>query len=123
MGDVTRGPLQRARQQGVIPVTWDAENKRFIVAFRGFVLQKAPDPEAGVDIYFKPAVLYDVRIRKPGSSDWRSGFLAPYSAASFIGLEPDTEYEVQVSPVHESGNPIPNADILTDRFHTASNTC
>ena len=120
MGDVTRGPLQRARQRGVIPVTWDAEKRQFVVALRGFVLQKTPDPEAGVDICFKPPVLYDVRIRKAGSSDWGPGFLAPYSAATFIGLEPDTDYEIQVSPVDDSGTPIPNATVLTDRFHTLS---
>ena len=67
VGDVTRAPLQRARQRGVIPVTWDAEKRQFVVALRGFVLQKTPDPEAGVDICFKPPVLYDVRIRKAGS--------------------------------------------------------
>ncbi len=54
MGDESKGPLQRASQKGVIPVTWDAEKKRFIVALRGFVLNKAHNPGTGVDIHFTP---------------------------------------------------------------------
>ena len=120
MGDRTKGPLRRARQRGVIPVTWDAEAKRFVVALRGFVLSEAANPEVGVDIYFKPPVLYDVRIRKTGSTDWGPGVLSPYSEATFTGLEPDTDYEVQVSPVDESGQAIPDATVFTDTFHTLS---
>ena len=118
MGERTKGPLQRARQRGVVPVTWDGDAKRFVVALRGVVLEKAANPEVGVDIYFKPPVLYDVRIRKSGSRHWGPGFLAPYSAATFTGLEPDTDYEVRLSPVDESGEPVPNATVFTNTFRT-----
>ena len=78
MGDETKGPLKRASQKGVIPVTWDGGKRQFVVALRGYTLNKAPGGETGVDIYFKPPVLYDVRIRKAGSKNWGPGFLAPY---------------------------------------------
>lgn len=123
MADEIKGPLQSASQQGAIPVTWDADKKQFVVALRGIVISKSPDPKAGVDIYFKPPVLYDVRIRKAGSHDWGPGYLAPYGAATFVGLQPDTDYEVQVSPVDESGKPIPDSTVINRRFHTLGTEC
>ena len=123
MADEIRGALQTATQKGVVPVTWDADNRQFVVALRGVVLQESPDRKSGVNIFFKPPVLYDIRIRKAGSQDWGPGYLAPYSAATFIGLEPDTEYEVQVSPVDSSGIPVPDMSIMTNRFHTLSTEC
>ena len=123
MADEIRGALHTATQKGVVPVTWDAGERQFVVALRGVVLQESSNPKSGVDIFFKPQVLYDVRIRKAGSQDWGPGYLAPYSAATFIGLEPDTEYEVQVSPVDSSGTPVPDLSIMTNRFHTLSSAC
>ena len=80
MGERTKGPLQRARQRGVVPVTWDGDAKRFVVALRGVVLEKAANPEVGVDIYFKPPVLYDVgncrRCSDSGTIGTRRG--SPY---------------------------------------------
>lgn len=123
MVDEIRGAFHTATQKGVVPVAWDAGNRRFVVALRGVVLKESPDPKSGVDIFFEPPVLYDVRIRKAGSHDWGPGYLAPYSAATFIGLEPDTEYEVQVSPVDSSGNPVPNLSSMTSKFHTLGTKC
>ena len=118
MVEEIKGDLQTARQKGVIPVLWDAQKKEFVVALRGVVMNKAPNSSTGVNIYFKPPVLYDVRIRKVGFHDWGPGFLSPSSAATFVGLEPDTDYEVQVSPVDELGDPVPDSDIMKNRFHT-----
>ena len=123
MADEIHGPLNSAIQKGVVPVAWDAEKKQFVVALRGFVLERSSDPNSGVDIFFKPPVLFDVRIRKADSHDWGPGYLAPFSTATFVGLEPDTEYEVQVSPVDSSGNPISNLSSMTNRFHTLGTKC
>ena len=123
MAEETRGALQRTTQKGVIPVTWDAEKNQFTIALRGFVIKKTYDSATGVDIYFKPPVLYDVRVRKVGALDWGPGFRSPYSTTTFVGLEPDTDYEVQVTPVDESGNPVPDSPTLRYEFHTVENRC
>lgn len=122
MTDEIEGPLQTATQKGVIPVSWDASKRQFVVSLRGATVRKSSNLRDGVNIYFRPPVLYDVRIRKEGCPDWGPGFLCPYSAASFIGLEPDTDYEVEVSSVDESGARLPNST-TKHNFRTSSTEC
>ena len=44
-----------------------------------------------------------VRIRKVGTPDWSAGFETPLSHCQFHGLEPDTEYEVEIRTKSAAG--------------------
>ena len=46
---------------------------------------------------WKPKTTYITRIRKAGSEDWSVGFETPVGGGTFRWLEPDTEYEVELT--------------------------
>lgn len=50
-----------------------------------------------IDAKWRPNVTSIVRIRKAGTEDWSPGFETPLNGCAFIGLEPDTEYEIKVT--------------------------
>ena len=56
---------------------------------------------------WKPAITSVVRIRPLGEEQWSVGFETPLHGCSFVGLEPDTEYEVQVTHKNEHGESEP----------------
>ena len=73
-----------------------------------------------VDAKWRPATTTVVRIRRAGTENWSPGFETPLNGCSFVGLNPNTEYEVQVTHKNAVGEgpPIelrcktkPNGDI------------
>lgn len=113
------GDWHTVSQKSVPPVSWDATNKSFVVTLKGVELRKLNDPNTiGVQIQFRPPILYDVRIRKKGSDKWGVGFIVPMSSISFSGYEPDTDYEVQIIQVDASGRQISDAPPVVESFRS-----
>lgn len=52
---------------------------------------------------WNPTVTSVVRIREAGTEVWSPGFETPFNMCSFVGLKPDTEYDVQVTHKNEIG--------------------
>ncbi|MDE0125333.1 MAG: fibronectin type III domain-containing protein [Bryobacterales bacterium] len=50
-----------------------------------------------------PGITSVVRIRESGTEEWSPGFETPFNKCSFVGLKPDTEYDVQVTHKNEAG--------------------
>lgn len=50
-----------------------------------------------VDAKWRPETTTVVRIREAGTQDWSPGFETPLNGCNFVGLEPNTEYEIQVT--------------------------
>lgn len=106
-------------QQGVPPVAWDANSKSFVVTLKGVALCELDDPhEIGVQVQFRPPVLYDVRVRERGSTEWGVGFLVPMNSLGFTGWKPDTDYEVRIQQVDESGNIVSDSKPYFSGFHS-----
>ncbi|MDE0006153.1 MAG: fibronectin type III domain-containing protein [Rhodospirillaceae bacterium] len=56
-----------------------------------------------VDASWNPGLTYVVRIRETDSQMWSFGFETPLTHISFVDLQPDTEYEVQVRAKNAAG--------------------
>ena len=56
-----------------------------------------------VDCRWKPGALTAVRIRRLGETSWSPAFQTPLNSVQFSGLEPDTEYEVQITQKSQAG--------------------
>ena len=57
-----------------------------------------------VDASWNPGLTYVVRIREAAPDKvWSFGFETPLTHISFVDLQPDTEYEVQVRPKNAAG--------------------
>lgn len=94
------------RQQGILPVKWDAVSKQFTIALHGVALEEIPGAETR--IVFNPPHLYDIRIRRKGTDSPLLGFLSPSSSAVFVGVESGAEYEVVTQAVDaKTGDPLP----------------
>lgn len=52
---------------------------------------------------WRPTVTSVVRIREVGTDEWSPGFETPLNGCSFIGLKPNTEYELKVTHKNEHG--------------------
>ena len=52
---------------------------------------------------WNPTVTSVVRIRESGTEAWSPGFETPFNKCSFVDLEPDTEYDVQVTHKNNVG--------------------
>lgn len=63
---------------------------------------------------WQPETTYTTRIREAHAGDWSVGFETPVGGGTFRGLEPDTEYEVEVSIQGPAGD----IDPLYVRFRT-----
>lgn len=106
-------------QKGVPPVAWDANNKCFVVTLKGVALHELDDPHAiGVQVQFRPPVLYDVRVREKGSTEWGVGFIVPMNSLGFSGWKPDTDYEVMIRQVDKSGNIVSDSKPYLSGFHS-----
>ena len=49
-----------------------------------------------------------VRIREAGTEAWSPGFETPLNGCSFVGLRPNTEYEIQVTHKNSAGEGPPS---------------
>ncbi len=56
-----------------------------------------------VDAKWRPGTTIVVRIREAGTKDWSPGFETPLNGCSFVGLEPNTEYEIQITHKNAAG--------------------
>ncbi len=50
-----------------------------------------------------PTVTSVVRIRESGTQAWSPGFETPVTGCAFVGLKPDTDYDLQVTHKNEAG--------------------
>ena len=106
-------------QQSVPPVAWDANNECFVVTLKGVSLRELDDPHAiGVEVQFRPPVLYDVRVREKGSTEWGVGFIVPMNSLGFSGCKLDTDYEVMIRQVDKSGNIVSDSQPCFSGFHS-----
>lgn len=99
-------------QQGTPPVAWDHKEGRFSLVLNGVTLKETGDPKEGVRLFFRPPVLYDMRIRQVGSDTWSPGLILPVDSVKLSNLEPDTEYECMVIEVDSQGTQIPGSEAL-----------
>ena len=87
------------RQQAPVPeVKW--EDEKWSVAL------PLEDGKV-VHASWKPGVTYVVRLREAGEERWSFGFATPLPSLTFVGLAPDTEYEVQVRAKDAAGEGAP----------------
>lgn len=114
MAEVTVPPdLQMVQQENIVPVLWNGSH--YVVSLRGVELKATPErPRDGVDIYFAPPMLYDVRVRK-ATEPWGPGILLPYNTPTFLDLEDDSEYDVKITALDSNQKPIRGAT-LEQRF-------
>ena len=52
---------------------------------------------------WEPTVTSVVRIREVGVKEWSPGFEIPFNRCTFVGLKPDTEYEMKVTHKNAAG--------------------
>ncbi len=62
---------------------------------------------------WKPGITSVVRIRKSGAGAWSPGFETPFNRCSFLGLEPKTDYEVQLTHKNDNGESDPKTITIT----------
>ena len=62
-----------------------------------------------IDAKWRPTVTSVIRIREIGTETWSPGFETPLNTCTFVGLRPDTEYEVQVTHKNASGEGPPTS--------------
>lgn len=60
-----------------------------------------------IEVKWNPTVTSVVRIRESGTEVWGPGFETPFNKCSFVDLEPDTEYDVQVTHKNNDGESEP----------------
>ncbi|MDE0099844.1 MAG: fibronectin type III domain-containing protein [Truepera sp.] len=56
-----------------------------------------------IDAKWRPGTTTVVRIRETGTENWSPGFETPLNGCSFVGLVPNTEYEIQVTHKNAAG--------------------
>ena len=56
-----------------------------------------------IDAKWCPVTTTVVRIREIGAETWSPGFETPLNGCSFVGLQPNTEYEIQVTHKNAAG--------------------
>ena len=95
-----RGPAGRRPRR---PPAGESENPRVEWKDGEFhVFLPMPDGDA-VRASWRPVATSVVRIREVGANSWSPGFETPLTHCQFIGLKPDTHYEVQVTYKNEAG--------------------
>ena len=50
-----------------------------------------------IDAKWRPNTTSVIRVRKLGTVAWSPGFETPLHGCTFVGLQPNTEYEIQVT--------------------------
>ena len=61
---------------------------------------------------WNPSVTSVIRIREMGTASWSPGFETPFNICSFVGLNPDTEYELQVTHKNQAGESEPTVSTI-----------
>ena len=86
------------------PVSWNGQTDTFTIRLNGL---KGRRDGKNVEAKWTPPVTYVVRIREVGSSEWSYGFETPLTGCRFVGLKPDTEYEVALRSKNAHGESRP----------------
>ena len=60
-----------------------------------------------LEVDVTPKVTYVVRVRESGSGKWLVGVETPLTSCTFIGLKPDTEYEMELRAKNAAGESSP----------------
>ena len=80
-------------RQSKPPVSWNGQTKTFSIVLNGL---KGSEVEDGVEAEWSPPITYIVRIREANTENWSFGFETPLTGCGFVGLKPDTEYEIEI---------------------------
>ena len=80
------------------PVSWNGQTKTFSIVLSGL-----KGVEDGVEAEWTPPITYIVRIREAATDNWSFGFETPLTGCGFVGLKPDTEYEIEVRSKNDHG--------------------
>lgn len=86
------------------PVSWNGSTRTFSIVLSGLKGIGAGD---GIEAEWTPPITYVVRIREANDRDWSFGFETPLTGCGFVGLKPDTEYEVEVRSKNDYGESSP----------------
>ena len=86
------------------PVSWNGNTKTFSIVLSGL---KEVGASGGVEAEWSPPITYVVRIREANNGKWSIGFESPLTGCGFVGLKPDTEYEVEVRSKNSYGESSP----------------
>jgi hypothetical protein len=86
------------------PVTWNGNTKTFSIVLSGLKGVGAGD---GIEAEWTPPITYVVRIREANTGKWSFGFETPLTGCGFVGLKPDTEYEIEVRSKNAHGESSP----------------
>ena len=63
-----------------------------------------PDKRGRVlEAKWDPTITSVVRIRESDAEQWSPGFETPFNMCTFVGLKPDTEYDVQITHKNSAG--------------------
>lgn len=57
-----------------------------------------------IEANWKPPETSVIRIRKFGTDEWSPGFETPFSFCTFVGIAPETDYEIQKTRKDELGD-------------------
>ena len=88
------------KRQSKPPVSWNGNTKTFSIVLSGLKGLRARD---GVEAEWSPPITYVVRIREANTGSWSYGFETPLTGCGFVGLKPDTEYEIEVRSKNDHG--------------------
>ena len=88
------------RRQRKPPVSWNGQTDTFTIRLSGL---KGMGGGRNVEAEWAPPITYVVRIREASSGEWSYGFETPLTGCRFVGLKPDTEYEVEVRSKNAHG--------------------
>ncbi len=84
-------------------VNWDGET----------ISVSIPDKLGRIlNAHWAPTVTSVIRIKEVGNTEWSPGFETIFNRCSFVGLKPDTEYEVQLTHKNDAGESEPVFDRL-----------
>ena len=67
-----------------------------------------PVQSGTLDAQWRPNATTVVRIREVGTEAWSPGFETPLNGCSFVGLQPDTEYEIKITHKNAMGEGPPS---------------
>ena len=81
------------------PVEWNG--KAYTICVPGEA------PGKWMEFSVTPRITYVIRVRELGTSEWILGIETPLTTCSFVGLKPDTDYEMEVRAKNEAGESDP----------------
>ena len=86
------------------PVSWNGSTRTFSIVLSGL---KGAASDGGIEAEWNPPITYVVRIREANTRRWSFGFETPLTSCGFVGLKPDTEYEIEIRSRNAHGESSP----------------